>query len=31
MHAEAIFAAAVIAGFVEFARLCHEAPEARDD
>jgi len=31
MHVQAMFAAAVIAGFVEFACLCHEAPECRDD
>lgn len=31
MHVEAVFAAAVIAGFVEFACLCHDAPESHDD
>jgi hypothetical protein len=31
MHVEAMFAAAVVAGFVEFACLCHKAPESRDD
>jgi hypothetical protein len=31
MHVAAMFAAATIAGFVEFACLCHEAPEAHDD
>ncbi len=27
MHVQAILAAAVLAGFVEFACLCHEAPK----
>ncbi|WP_342106253.1 hypothetical protein [Methylobacterium sp. SI9] len=31
MHIHAILAVAVLAGFVEFACLCHEAPEAHDD
>lgn len=31
MHVEAIFAAALLAGFVEFACLCEEAPMSSDD
>jgi hypothetical protein len=31
MHAEAVFAAAFLAGFVEFACLCQEAPTSSDD
>lgn len=31
MHVQAVLAVAVLAGFVEFACLCHEAPEAHED
>lgn len=31
MHIEVVFAAAVLAGFVEFACLCEEAPISSDD